>query len=90
MYVVGKIATNKTKANCIPSTPPPPVRDAPGRCPNMPIDTRNMPARAEEVAADAVSSLTEKKEKKVSSLVYLVGNVSLQRTLKNCETLMVA
>jgi hypothetical protein len=29
----------------------------------MPIDTRNMPARAEEVAADAVSSLTEKKEK---------------------------
>jgi hypothetical protein len=49
-----------------------------------------MPARAEEVAADAVSSLTEKKEKKVSSLVYLVGNVSLQRTLKNCETLMVA
>ena len=64
IYVVGKIATNKTKANCIPSTPLPPVRDAPGRGEIMAIDTRNMPARAEEVAADAVSSLTEEKKKK--------------------------
>jgi hypothetical protein len=35
----------------------------------MAIDTRNMPAREEEVAADAVRSLTEKKEKKEKSVV---------------------